>query len=320
MYVAPFFEKGCLGEAATAYVKALSKHFNVTARPIGKIEQNNDAIVPFLKFNNADYLIIHGKPEDFCWKGGFKKVIGITHVKCPLIEETDFSKYFGIMDEVYHDSSFSLPSVNNIHPCFDTSDYVDIKPKRVDRRFNFLIHGEPNCYEEIYSVIRAYTQEFRMEENVGLTIKLPQWFSINDFSNALRSLQSDTRKYNNPAYPLISYNNIWFSKKELLSFYHEFDCIINCSLYNKWSRPVIDCLNLGLRCISLLEESVMTTKKAYGPSEHKDYPVGESSSFMTKETGRVLRGVFSGNSTINTLNKDDFTEEKTLSKFQTILK
>lgn len=319
LYIAPFFEKSCLGEAATAYVSLLSKHFDVTCRPIGKIDQQNPVIDEFLTFKGKpDYLIIHSYPEDFCWKSGFKKVIGITHLKSPLIEETNFRNYFSIMDSVYHDGSFECNGLKNIRPYFNKQEYSEFTPKKDSYPFKFLISGDLTCYEETLSVIRAYSEEFRMDENVELTIKIPQRIPIPEFGNSLKILQSDIRKYATTAYPAIAYINAWFNRKELLKFYNNFDCVINCSIHNQWSRPFIDCLFLGKRCISLIEESKTVEKHSYGPSENKNYPVGMARSFVSDDVRRLFREAFDRSSR-NRLTTEDFSEELILAQLMAIL-
>lgn len=318
LYIAPFFEKTCLGEAATAYVRLLAKHFEVTCRPIGKIEQKNPLINDLLVFKGADKVIIHGDPTDFCWKSGFKDMIGITHLKSPLIEETDFRNYFSIMDAVYHDSSFECKGLGNIRPVFDKKEYSEFGIKVKDGRFRFLICGDLACHEEICSVIRAYSEEFRMDENVDLTVKIPQKITIPQFTEVLKIVQSDIRKYSSLAYPSISYVNAWFDRKDLLKFYNDFDCIINCSTSNEWSRPIIDCLFMGKRCISLIEESQTVEKHSYGPSENKNYPVGMTRSFVSNDVRRILREAFDGRS-INRLKAEDFSEEQVLTQLMAIL-
>lgn len=313
LYLAPFFERNCLGEAATANVSLLAEHMDVTCRPIGRIEQENPIINNFSDYKGADYLIIHSRPEDFCWKAGFKKVIGITHLKNPLIDETNFKNYFSLPDEVYHDSSFDLPGIKQIRPFCDKKEYSALKPKTGENKYKFLIVGNPTCYEEIYSVIRAFCEEFRWEEDVDLTIKFPQHITIPQFGEVLKTLQNDIRKYTNLCYPQLFYNNTWLSRKALLECYNEFDCIINCSIYNEWSRPFLDCLFLNKRGILLLREADMSDKWAYGLSEYKDYPVGASKTFISASIKRLLRDAFSGK-TQNLLNTEDFSKERALTQ------
>lgn len=308
LYIAPFFERNALGEAATAYVKALSKNHEITCRPIGNKEQENPVISALLNNKGADYLVIHSKPEDFCWKSGFKKIIGITHLKNPLIEDTNYQNYFNLVDFAYHDSSFEVKGLRQIKPYFNKEDYTEIGPKKEKTPYKFLIVGNPTCYEDMFLAIRAYSDEFRCEEQVDLTIKPPTNLSVQKFAEILSSLQNDIRKYNSPMYPTINFNNHWMKRKELLEFYNGIDCIINCSVYNEWSRPFIDCLALKKRCISLIGETKVTEKRAFGPSEYKDYPVGVSNSFATNEIKRVMRAAFDGHSE-NKLKISDFQED-----------
>lgn len=315
-YIAPFFEKSAVSEAATYNVKALQEFTEVFCQPIGAKENNNEYIKPLIKGCKTDYLVIHSSPENFCWKSGYKKVIGITHLKNPLIEETNFSQYFSIVDEVYHDSSFGVDGVGQLRPFFDEAEYI-LPKKEKSSNFKFLIVGNPTCYEEIYSTIRAFSQEFRQEECVDLTVKLKEGFNPNDFGNILRNLQSDTRKYNNFAYPQIGMTNFWMPKVDLLKFYNEFDCILNCSLYNQWSRPFIDCLFLGKRCISLIDESKRQVKMAFGPSEHKDYPVGTSWTLGIAEMRTLLRQAFNGQG-LNKLKKEDFSKQEVLTQLMRV--
>lgn len=315
LYVAPFFERSAIAESATNYIKALSKEYGIVCRPIGKIENENDYIKDFLKGSKCDYLIMHSHPSNFGFFGDFKKCIGITHLKTDLIQESNFLKYFNVMDEVFHDSSFRVDGVGNIEPCFDESEF---SPKLKDKdTFRFLIVGEPNCYEEIFQTINAYTEEFRLEENVALTIKLPYYYNTMKFRDMVSSLISDTRKYSNNFCPPIDFGNTWLKRKDLLEYYSNFDCIINCSLYNKWSRPFIDCGFLGKRCISLLDGKNTTRKLSYGTSDSKEYPRGETKSFSTKEIQSMLREAFNQNGYDYDLSAFTFT--KTLSNFRKIL-
>jgi len=322
IYIAPFFENNALGEASTAYAGLLSKYMDVTCRPIGGKETEKPNIVELMKNKGGNYLVIHSKPEDFCWKAGFKKVVGITHLKSPLIEETDFQQNFSLMDEVYHDSSFILPGTNNINPFCDKKEYQGFAQKTEEKDktkpYKFLIVGEPTCYEEIYMVIRAYCEEFRGEENVDLTLKTNPKFNVAQFSENIKILQSHIRKYNNPVYPQLSFNNVWHNRQDLLKFYDEFDCVLNCNLHNSWSKPFLDCLMLQKRGISLIDDTEIVEKQSYGPSEHKDYPVGTSRSFVTKNVKQILRDTFSGKRVKTSLNIEDFTEEKVLTQLMAI--
>jgi hypothetical protein len=290
LYIAPFFERSAIAESALAYVKALSSEYGIVCRPIGQIQNKHNQIDNYLKNDKCDYLVIHSKPSDFGFFGQFKKCVGITHLKTNLIGETNYYKYFDIMDFVGHDSSFGVPEVGNIQPVFDTSEYEPKKNSNIG--YKFLIVGEPNCFEEIYQAINAYTEEFRLEENVDLTIKLPYYYNIAPFREIISNLISETRKHSNNFCPPIHFNNAWFPRKALLNYYNDFDCIINCSLYNRWSRPFIDCGFLQKRCISLLDGNDIKGKLSYGLSDSKEYPRGETKSFSTKEIQKMLRNAF----------------------------
>lgn len=305
LYIAPFFEKNALAESATYNVKALSGHMNITCRPIGDKLRSNPIVQNFSKHHGKyDYLIIHGEPHNFMWKSGFKKVIGITHLKSPLISETNYHNYFGIVDQCYHDSSFEVEGLTNIKPMIDELEY-DEKLCKTSKVFKFLIAGAPFAYEEMLSVTRAYHDEFRQEENVELILKTPEFYNPQTFMENLEGLHSTGRKYNNKAYPNVGLTNKWMEKEELLRFYADFDCILNCSLYNRWSRPVVDCLFLNKRCISLVDEVNGQNKMAFGPSEYKDYPVGVSPTLALPEIKQVLRKAYLGQIK-NRLNEQDF--------------
>ncbi len=319
LYIAPFFERNALAESATYYVKALSKLTNVTCRPIGEKHRENNYIKGKMAGNDSyTHLFIHGNPNDFIWKGGFKKVVGITHLKNPLIQETDFSKYFSIVDEAYHDSSFQVDGLKNLTPYFDEYEY-NFEQRNIKGNFRFLIVGSPTCYEEVFSTVRAFSEEFRCEENVELILKFPESFNGQEFGNIIKSLQNDTRKYNNQMYPPVGLFQNWLPKQDLLKFYNDFDCIINCSLYNRWSRPFVDCLFLNKRCISLIDESSKQTKMLYGPSEHTDYPVGKGHTFSMASTRDCLREAFTNRNIDNKLNKSDFSETTVLPQLMAII-
>ena len=287
LYLAPFFEKSVYGESATAYVKALSKKHNVICRSFGKKEQSNDYIKQFFKNEPCVNLIIQGEPADFYYDSRYN-CIGITHFKTPLIEETNFRNRFWIMDHVFHDTSIQIDGVTSIKPAFDK-----IEPKRKDRDiYRFLIVGEPTSYEEIFSVIKAYCEEFRIEENVDLTLKIPTKTNLNQFRDAIMQIQSDLKKMNTGMYAPIGFNSIWLPRKELLEFYTDYDCIINCSLHNSWSRPFIEFGMIGGRGISILDDPDLPTKMAYGMSDSKDYPRGRSITFPIETIRRLLRENF----------------------------
>lgn len=319
LYIAPFLEKNIYREAATNNVQALSKVMPITCRAIGEKQVPNDIFKLHEKSQPSyDYLIVHGNPENFIWKSGFKKVIGITHIRSPLISETNFHNFFAIPDEVYHDSSFIIDGIKNIKPVFVPPDKIEITENK-NNVFKFLINGSPFAYEEVHGVIRAFYEEFRQEEMVELVVKGTESFDIKTFSENLEGLHISTRKYNNKAYCPVGFVNNWMTTSELFRFYTEFDCFLNCSLYNIWSRPIIEGLHLNKRCISLIEEVRPEQKMAYGFSEHKDYPVGVSPTLAVPEVRKVLRKAFD-NKGVNRLHSEDFQGEKALTQLMAIFK
>lgn len=284
LYIAPFFENNVLGESATAYVKALSTNYTVTCRAIGKKEKDNEIVSVLLKNKPCNNLIIHSTPDNFCFESKYN-CIGITHIKTPLIQETNWMAKFSLMNHVFNDTSVDIPGIVNINPVFEKVEYI----RKNSGNYRFLIMGEPASYEEIHTVVRAFCEEFRLEENVDLTIKVNNSVNVNDLRKAIMTWQSDIRKMNTPMYPAIHFNNSWMTRKKLLEFYTEFDCIVNTSLNNRWSRPIIDFGMVGGRCISLIDEPDLPTKHAYGISDNKDYPRGQSKTFPIDMVRRKLR-------------------------------
>ncbi len=287
LYIAPFFEKNIYAESATAYVRALSQKHEICCRAIGQTQVSNDFIKGMFRYKEANNLIIHSKPDDFCYDGNFN-CIGITHLKSPLIGETNYQTKFGVMDHVFHDSSFVVEGLTNIRPVFEP---IQLNKQKKDT-YKFLVVGAPTAYEEVYSVIRAFSEEFRIEENVELTLKMSENVSPDDLQKAIMALQKDSRKMINGAYPPIYFFSQWMSRTELLELYGKHDCIINCNLNNRWSRPFVEFLMGGGRGISLLDDPDLGQKWSYGPSDNQDYPRGQSVTFKIDSIRKSLRANF----------------------------
>lgn len=318
LYIAPFFERGVLKENSTYNVMGLSEDYDIVCRPIGAKNTDNPLISEMIsKISNkkCDYLIIHSKPTDFCYHSGFKKCVGITHLKTNLIEDTNYRNYFGLMDSVYHDSSFVVDGLGNLEPFVNESEYKK-SDKKNDGSFRFLIDGEPNVYEDIFKLVCAYIEEFRAEESVELSIRMPQHVNVNQFKEVLTPMIKGIRKGNNGVSANINFNNFWFEKTKLLEHYNEFDCIINCSLYNRWSRPVIDFGFLGKRSISLLDGLNISEAFAYGLSDNNDSPRGIHPSFSIRSIRTQLREAITKDTIFDT---SKFTKQQLLSNFRKIL-
>lgn len=323
LYLAPFNDKNVYGEAARANINALQMEgIDVSWRDTGsipkKLKSESDSIISSHGQLGADYLIIHDRPENFVYSGYFKKCIGLTHLSSNLIEETNYRNYFGIMDSVILDSSQPYDGCINIEPCFDFEQHKKVvsEPKKIPS-FDFLMVGVPSASEEMFAVIKAYIEEFRAEELVSITIKLNIGSNPHEIMNMIKATQTNIRKYNsNDCWPLINIDSVWHNRDELLKYYTKYDCFINCSNGNQWSRPLIDNMILGKRCINTIE-GVKTYKQLYGVSYDRDFPIGQVPDVKAENLRSVLRNAI--NSVIPSYDVERFSEHSFASKILAVL-
>lgn len=313
LYIAPFYERSTNGENARNYLRCLNKrNVSVCIRPIGPKQDDYDLSSHINSLSGCDTLLIHGEPDNFLYDATFKKCIGITHLSSNLIDETNFNNYFELMDDVILTSSEPYKNCINIEPCFDVDEYKNAKPKENDFIFKFLTTMNPTL-QEFGTLVKAYCDEFRNEESVLLTIRTSPEHELQQTIEVCKFLQKNMRRYNNPEfYPPIQVNTFWFKRDELLNFYNSHDCYINTSTGNQWSRPMIDCLFLGKRCISTIDETA-TLKFSHGVSNAKDYPYGYIKSSNPKNVGPKLREVYNTQH-VETANLAQFSDEEVANK------
>jgi hypothetical protein len=320
LYLAPFCERNVYAENSKYNVKALIKAgADVCIRPYGaKILDLGELEANLGSPEGCSHLIIHGPPDYFQYiKGNFEKCIGITHLPSNKIEDTVYRNYFDIMDMVLVDSSESAnhPKCINIRPAIDKNEY-NFGPKVFNGQYDFVSVSNPSVRENIFNMVRAFCEEFRAEESVLLTIKIPLEFDAMFLIKFIEKIQSEIPKYNNPTFcPRVAVNNIWMSRKELLDFYNKMDCYININYENRWSRPTLDLIALNKRCISVVDDPFSgTVRSGYGKADFKDFSATKLKQFNIDWMRNQMRMAFNERRDTNlnlqnSLNIEDFYYE-----------
>jgi hypothetical protein len=299
-YIGPYRQTDSWGTTSRNYLKFLSKHADVVARPIYYSSvQASAEIEPELQeleskqLEERDVIIQHGLPYNLVYDGSFNTNIAVTSVssqinntswvtnlnlfdKIIVFSETEKNMLIesGVKTEIY---AFGFP------PNYESSFEVTQLPITSQGKTIFYATGSTeSSISGLKEVLVSYLTGFSVVDNVMLIVFSEQ----QDLGNVIDQMKKDLGVYEKEShYPTVGVVNN--TQQSIINYAHKFfQCFIDVSY---GGLPDANTLKA-----TTLNKIVMTLDNNKLYSDDYDFYVSSQEEVIQHQGPRPMKGLFSG--------------------------
>lgn len=298
-YVGPYRQKDSWGSTSRNYLKVLSKHVDVVARPVyynnvkGSAEIDTDLEeLESKELEERDIIIQHGLPYNLVYDGSFNQNIAITSISS-CIANTSWVANLNLFDKIIvfseAEKEMLLESGVTVDvyafgfpPYYETK--IEITDLPLASRGKTLFYTSGSFKENssgLKETLMAYFSEFSVQEDVLMVVFTEDQDAgkkIDDMKKSLGKFQRDSH------YPTVALINN--TQESVINYAHKFfQCYVDASYGGVPDSHILKA--------TIFNKIVITLDTAKLYSEHYDFYI-ESQEEVVSVNSRPLPGLLSG--------------------------
>lgn len=299
-YVGPYRQKDSWGSTSRNYLKFLSKHADVVARPIYYNSSDTSFEIDkelqdleSKKLEERDIIIQHGLPYNLIYDGSFNQNIAVTHVSS-RIDNTSWVANLNLFDKiiVFSEAEKEMLTKSGV----DVEIYAYHFPPNYESNFEvtslpIVSNGKTIFYTSgstidnssgLTQTLLAYLSEFNVTDNVMLIVFSEQ----QDLGQMIDNMKRSLGKFeNDDHYPIVGVVNN--TQPSIINYAHKFfQCYVDVSFGGIPDANVLKATSLN-KLLILLDSNKMF-------SDDYDFYVDSQEEVVYQSTERPIKGMTSG--------------------------
>ena len=273
LYIGAYKEPSGWGDAARTDLLALSKQFDVVARPV---TYSGGISHPELEKLESKPTVGVTQVLQYCLPTEYDMYGRMPHFGYCEIESTDLTyskwpEYFNRVNLLLTPNKDALELKSNVKVKIKhlphavntdkfKKDYPSPKIKEANGTFKFLCVAEFVPRKNLEGLIEAYYTEFDPSEPVSLIIKTNK-----NIDKMIQGIQNKIRLYSHSVfYQKIIVISERITEDQIIGLYQHCDCYVNPSMGESWCLPIVNAVGFNKKIV---------TTMGGGPSDLvKNYP------------------------------------------------
>jgi glycosyltransferase involved in cell wall biosynthesis len=249
LYIGTYKEPSGWGEASRTDLLALSKQFDVVARPIVYSGGVNHPEIEKLESKSTDGVT---QVFQYCLPTEYDMYGRMPHFGYCEIESSDLTyskwpEHFNKIRALFVPNKTALDFESNnkitkryLPHAINTErfnrEYTVPPIKQASGDFKFLCVAEAIPRKNLEGLIEAYYTEFDPSEPVSLIIKTNR-----NIDNIIRGVQNKVKLYRNEVfYKKVIVISDRIKESDMMGLYQMSDCVINTSMGESWCLPIVN--------------------------------------------------------------------------------